>query len=449
MIIEPLQPLSVKIDDLNVDPANVRLHDERNLDSIRASLEKFGQRQPIVVQKQGMIVRAGNGRVIAAKAMGWTEMAAVVVDESDVEATAYAIADNRTAELAEWDEAGLAQLLESLPDDLANVAGFTDEDMAELLESLQDGAEIVEDEPPEVSEGPSVARRGDVWTLNTHRVACGDARLAEDVEAAMDGQSVSLCFTSPPYANQRDYGEASELSDWDGLMQGVFDNLPMSDDGQVLVNLGLIHRDGEWVPYWDGWIEWMRGQGWRRFGWYVWDKLEGMPGDWSGRLAPSHEWIFHFNEASAKTIKSVRCKTAGRVTHKPGKRSGIRAADGEISMWTSEGEPTQDFKVGDSVIRCSSAKGGYGGHPAPFTTKFACELIKSWPGDVYDPFLGSGTTIIAAEQLNRTCYGLEIEPKYVDVIITRWQNFTGEQATLDGVPFEEVKAERIQLEEVS
>ncbi|MFO2171358.1 hypothetical protein QOU18_29160, partial [Pseudomonas aeruginosa] len=101
-----------------------------------------------------------------------------------------------------------------------------------------------------------------------------------------------LCFTSPPYGNQRDYTSGG-ITDWDGLMRGVFAHLPMAGDGQVLVNLGLIHRDNEVIPYWDAWLGWMRSQGWRRFAWYVWDQGPGMPGDWQGRLAPSFEFVFH------------------------------------------------------------------------------------------------------------------------------------------------------------
>ena len=107
----------------------------------------------------------------------------------------------------------------------------------------------------------------------------------------MGGEEADVCFTSPPYAQQRDYKTGPQ--DWDALMQGVFSILPVNHGAQVLVNLGLVHHDGEWLPYWDGWIEWMRAAGWRRFGWYVWDQGPGLAGDWNGRLAPSHEFVFH------------------------------------------------------------------------------------------------------------------------------------------------------------
>src|SRR5258708_33911939 len=108
-------------------------------------------------------------------------------------------------------------------------------------------------------------------------------------------------------------------------MEGVFSALPLKAEAQVLVNLGLVHRDGEWLPYWDGWIEWMRTAGWRRFGWYVWDQGPGMPGVAHGRLASSHEFIFHFNRMSGEANKTKRKLTASQGTH-TGK--GQRGADG-------------------------------------------------------------------------------------------------------------------------
>ena len=103
-IAEPLRGLAVPVADLHLDPANARRHGDRNVEAIAASLSRWGQRAPLVVQRDGMVVRAGNGRLEAAKRLGWTHVAALVVDEGSVEATAFAIADNRTAELAEWDD---------------------------------------------------------------------------------------------------------------------------------------------------------------------------------------------------------------------------------------------------------------------------------------------------------------------------------------------------------
>jgi DNA modification methylase len=203
----------------------------------------------------------------------------------------------------------------------------------------------------------------------------------------------------------------------------------MADDGQVLVNLGLIHRDGEWVPYWDGWVEWMREQGWKRFGWYVWDQGWGLPGDWNGRLAPSHEFVFHFNKVSVRPNKIIASKVGGQTTS--GKR-GLRSKDGKVKKFHASTGPDADYtypetKIPDSIIRVNRQCGGVG-HPAPFSVGVAAHIEQVWPGSVYDPFLGSGTTLIAAEQLGRVCYGIEIEPKYCDVIVKRWETLTGKTA---------------------
>lgn len=133
-IAEPLRPLAVPIGELNADPANARRHPDHNLAAIEASLRRWGQRFPIVVQRQGMVVRAGNGRLEAARRLGWTHLAAVVVDEDSVEATAFALADNRSSELAEWDDEALAALLQSLPTDVPT--GFSEGDLEALLAEL-------------------------------------------------------------------------------------------------------------------------------------------------------------------------------------------------------------------------------------------------------------------------------------------------------------------------
>jgi hypothetical protein len=135
-IAEQIRPLAVPVGSLVFDAANARKHGDRNMDAIKASLARWGQRTPIVVQRSGMIVRAGNGRLAAAKALGWSHIAAVVVDDSSIDAVAFAIADNRTAELAEWDSETLATLLDTLPKGVMADTGFTDADLSTLLAGL-------------------------------------------------------------------------------------------------------------------------------------------------------------------------------------------------------------------------------------------------------------------------------------------------------------------------
>lgn len=419
-----MQVKTVSIDSISQDPANLRRHGERNLASIVASLRKFGQQHPIVVTDQGVIL-SGNGRYQAAKQLGWKEIAVTVTSLKGSDATAYAIADNRTAELAEWDDTALAETLRALQSEDYEIeaAGYTESEIDGLIKGLADDmlgkTEVVEDEVPEPPADP-ITKPGDLWILGEHRLLCGDSTKAEDVARLMDGAKADLCFTSPPYGQQRDYTEEgkAKVADWDGLMKGVFQSLPMSESGQVLVNLGLIHRDGEWIPYWDRWIEWMRQQGWRRFGWYVWDQGSGLPGDWNGRLAPSHEFVFHFSRRTVRPEKHVLKKeNSGPMG------TNLRSKDGKNATPSSVCHDLH--KIPDSVIRVNRNSSHGTGHPATFPVSLPSFAMQSWPGIVYEPFCGSGTTLIAAEQLGRKCYGMEISPQYCDVIVKRWEQLTG------------------------
>lgn len=132
-IAPQLRPLAVDVSCLTFDPANARKHNQRNLDSIKASLSKFGQRTPIVVQRKGLVVRAGNGRLKAAIELGWEKIAAVIVDDDNVDAVSFGIADNRTAELAEWDVDALRSLLDTLDEDDLQVTGFTEQELESLV----------------------------------------------------------------------------------------------------------------------------------------------------------------------------------------------------------------------------------------------------------------------------------------------------------------------------
>lgn len=134
-IHESLRHMAVPIADLTYDPKNARKHDRRNLDAIKSSLEKFGFRQPIVVQRQGMVIRAGNGRTTVSEELGWTHVPAIVVDEAEADAIAYAIADNRTAELAEWDWENLTDILKNTDTDWSGLNLFEDAELSLLTQS--------------------------------------------------------------------------------------------------------------------------------------------------------------------------------------------------------------------------------------------------------------------------------------------------------------------------
>ena len=427
---------------------NPRVHDPEQVARIAGSICEFGFVVPILADGQGNVI-AGHGRLLAAQQLGLTEVPVVIASHlSETQRRAYVIADNQLTLSSRWDDELLAGLLHELNGqnfDL-DLLGFNAEQLDELMAPLTDedepgssgAADGDEDEVPEPPTQP-VSRPGDLWHLGSHRLLCGDSTDPAAVTRLMAGEAAELLFTSPPYGNQRDYTTGG-IGDWDRLMRGVFANLPMAPEGQVLVNLGLIHRDGEWLPYWQDWMEWMRSQGWRRFGLYTWDQGPGLPGDWGGRFAPSFELVFHFNKKGRKPNKIVPCKYAGQDTHlrADGHSTAMRKPDGSVGAWTHAGQATQEFRLPDSVIRIGrhKARGIEVEHPAVFPTALAEHVIAAFtdPGEItYEPFGGSGTGIVAAERLGRRCRAIDIAAEYVDVAVRRWnQLYPDQPARLEG-----------------
>lgn len=379
-IAEALRPLAVPIDTLNPDPANARTHNEKNLSAIAASLSRFGQRAPIVVQRQGMVVRAGNGRLLAARQLGWQSIAAVIVDESSVDATAFAIADNRTAELAGWDDDTLASLLQSLPEDMRDVAGFDEGDLKEVLDRLT--PEVVEDEAPEPLPAP-VSARGDLWVMGEHRLVCGDCTILDDVERVTCGRC-DVCLTDPPYG----CGEAY-----------VSHNDTQAALGTLAERFFPIARDRcEVVAF--------------------------TPGIQNIRHYPSCDWMlcWFYGVGTGRTPWGFTCWQPVCVWGKdPQLANGMGCHPDGVNKLMSKDDAEQNRSTG---------------HACPKPLSVWCwflERVTAGTGTtVYEPFSGSGTTIIACEQLKRKCYAIEIEPRYVDVAVRRWEKLTGQKAILDG-----------------
>jgi DNA modification methylase len=445
---------------------NPRTHSDAQIAKIAASIVEYGWTNPVLVDGDNGVI-CGHGRLLGARKLGLDQVPVIELAHlTPAQKRALVIADNRLALEAGWDEELLALELAELSEAgfALDLTGLDNLEIEALLadapgineqQADDEGTADVIDEVPAAPLAP-VSRTGDVWALGPHRLVCGDAADPAVIAVLMQGDCAHLCFTSPPYGNQRDYTSGG-VKDWDGLMRGVFANLPMANDAQVLVNLGLIHRDNEVVPYWDGWLAWMRQQGWRRFAWYVWDQGPGMPGDWQGRLAPSFEFVFHFNRDTGKPTrrpnKTVPCKHAGQDSHlrADGSSTCMRGKDGEVGGWAHKGQPTQDTRIPDSVIRVMRHKGKIGAgldHPAVFPVALPQFVIEAYTdaGDiVFEPFGGSGTTMLAAQQLGRICRSVEIAPEYADVAVLRFQqNHPGVLATLlsTGQSFEEVKHER-------
>jgi DNA modification methylase len=425
---------------------------------ITASIRRFGFINPLIVNEDTGTMVAGHGRLEALETMrdAGEDMPDRIRQEgadwavpvlrgvsfmSDAEAEAYGLADNQLTTAGGWDDLNLGEILADLRSKSIDVdgLGWDSESLDVLLDpflSQKDSEEPqTEDLDNEQIDAADELQKkwsveaGDVWRCGDHYLVCADATSPDAFDAVPGHPPIAVTFTSPPYGNQRDY----ELDgfDWAAVVPAVVANCHAHGRGdhQALVNLGLVHRDGRVITYWDPLIERMDNDGAPLFGWYVWDQGCALAGNWNGRLGPSHEFVFHFCENARQANKTVECKLAGQVGHKAGaKNDGLRSADGGFGGWTGAGVPIQSHKIPDSVIRQPRQYGGIAGHPAPFSVAFARFVIEAYSsaGDVVcDPFMGSGTTMIAAEESGRSAVGIDIEPKYIAVALERWSAMTG------------------------
>jgi DNA modification methylase len=492
MVSMPLPWMAAKIvlrptAELHPHAGNARAHSPEQLEQIKASMQAFGFTNPLLVDGQGVLI-AGHGRLEAALALGIAKVPVIVLKHLDAaHKEALRLADNRIAENATWDQALLRDALAGLQQagevDLLAI-GFSQDEIGAILtaahEAVTDGDVAAEqggaDDNAEVGAGDSsdadaagagsaadepdpadatpeppraaVTRPGDLWLLGPHRLLCGDSTDADCVARVVSDERAALLFTSPPYGNQRAYTTGG-ISDWDALMQGVCQHLPLVlvEGGQMLVNLGLIHRDGEWQPYWQDWLGWMRNAGWRRFGWYVWDQGPGLPGDWNGWLAPSFEFVFHFNQVACQPNKIIPCRWAGHVNDSHG---GMRAKDGTVGEWCHAGQEVQQMRIPDNVLRITrhKARGIETEHPAVFPVRRPEFLMRAYTdeGDVVlEPFAGSGTTILAGQRTGRRMRAIELAPACVDLAIARFRSLHPDlPVTLadDGRDYDAVAAER-------
>lgn len=392
----------VPIDSVKLDPANVRRHGEKNLSAIKSSLSRFGQQKPIVVDADG-IVRAGNGTWTAAKALGWKEITVVRTELKGSEATAYAIADNRTGELAEWDEDALAQTLAALQiedEELALDTGFD----AKEIDALLAPDEVTEDEVPEPPADP-ITKPGDLWLLGEHRLLCGDSTKAEDVARLMNGQRADVMITDPPYncalgvnespeeAKRRNRRTDGKIVANDSMADGDFRKFLVAcfeasfDAIKPGAAFYIFHSDSEGYNF-RGAVK-DCGQIVRQCLVWVKDVLVMGRQDYQWQHEPC---LYGWKEGAAHGWYSDRKQTTLLRFDRPGR---------------SEDHPTMKPVAMFAYLMGNST--------AP-------------QGLAYDPFLGSGTTLIAAEQLGRKCYGMEISPEYCDVIVKRWETLTGKKA---------------------
>lgn len=421
------------VDQMLANPLNFRLHPDNQQQALAGAIDDIGFIRSVTVNQRTGRVVDGHLRVTIAARSGVESLPVEYVDLTEAEEAQALLSIDPIAAMAASDKAKLDELMRAVQSDDARVQ----EMMADLAEreGLEYGkADPQEDPGAQVDRAEELREKwgletGQLWQLGEHRLICGDCTDKAVVERVMGGESAQICFTSPPYAAQRDY-EIGDF-DWDALMLGMSEQAisVVHESGAILINLGLVHRDRRVVRYWDQWLDWMDNTNFPLFDWYVWDKINGLMGDWRGRLAPAHEWIFHFANKPRGANKTEKTKYAENgVTHYKKNKVGLREKDGKLKGFTQAGQTVSNTKIPDSVIRCQPARGGVEGHPAPFSTDFAAFFVETFanPGEiVYEPFCGSGTTIIACEALNRKCRSIDLEPKYVAVALQRWADMTG------------------------
>jgi DNA modification methylase len=367
---------TVLIGKISLDPANVRTHDEKNINAIVASLKRFGQQKPIVLDSNN-IVRAGNGTLEAAKRLGWKTIKAVKSELQKEELIAYAIADNRTAELADWDDEALTQQLLILDDELRDIAYLDFEMPADNIEPNEK-----DDEVPDTAGNEFNVELGDVWQLGKHRLMCGDSTDKQSVEKLMDGEKADMVFTDPPYGYSYKSNHQTKhemLKNDDKILNFIPLMFDVMEDNSCAYVCGSHQNIDAWKKLFSKYLKYKNMIVWMKNNWSM--------GDLKGAYAGRHELILFGHKG---------------VVELQGKR--------DSDVWQFDREPPKDHPTQKPVDLISYA-----------ISKVLCNRV-------LDMFLGSGSTLIACEKTNRKCYGMELDPNYCSVIIKRWQDFTGQLA---------------------
>lgn len=425
-----LRPLAVPVSSLKLDEQNARRHPKTNIAALTESLRRFGQQKPIVITPDGTVI-AGNGLLAAAKKLGWKYVAATRTDLKDRKARAYALADNRTNELSSWDEQILLaqiRLLQDAGDDM-NAFGFAREINRLVVEAMEEQSDL--DVLPAPPDEP-VTKPGDLWLLGDHRLLCGDAGNAEDVDRLLDGAAVHLVNTDPPYnvgvasrsnnaiaaSGDRPIGQQGmdiALRGKKSIASGklrpkdrplVNDFMPNERFAHLLrLWFGNIHRvlvPGRSFYIWGGYSNiWNYPNALRESHLYfsqmiIWVKEHPVltRKDFMG----NHEWCFYgWKEGAAHRFFGPPNVTDVWSVKKVNPQSMVHLTEKPVEL----------------AVR-------------PI-------IYSSQPGEnVLDLFGGSGSTLIAAEKTHRRAFLMEIDPLYCDVIVQRYERFTGKSAVLAG-----------------
>jgi len=415
-----LEVVARPIAELTLDPKNPRVHTKKQIHQIVQSIEAFGFNVPVLIDGRSRVI-AGHGRVMACKELGIREVPTISLHHlTEVQAKAFLLADNKLTENAAWDERLLGEQLKGLAEvDLEfslEAIGFEMGEIDLLIEGLTPASEGKDDPADQIPEpGPLVSRAGDLWLLGRHRVVCGSALQEETYHAVMARKRASMVFTDPPYnvpidghasglgrVKHRDFvmasGEMDEAEFTSFLTQACTLLARHSVEGALLYlcmdwrHLGEMLAAGRIV------FRELKNV-------CIWDKGSGGMGS---LYRSQHELVFVFKHGSAPHRNNVQLGQYGRYRTNVWKYPSIHSF-------------ARETEEGDLLAL----------HPTIKPVRLVADAIQDASGRgniVLDAFLGSGTTVIAAEQTGRICHGIELDPRYVDVTIRRWQALTGQRA---------------------
>lgn len=401
---------------------NAKIHTAEQVEQIKKSIQEFGFNDPIAVWHDNEIVE-GHGRLLAVMEMDEIDQIPVIRldDLTDEQRKAYMLVHNKLTMNTDFDIDMLNMELEDIIDIDMEQFGFD--------VSLDDEPqEIVQDEMPEEVE--TRCKLGDIWQLGWHRLMCGSSTDKDNIAELMHGERAALLFTSPPYSDMREYEGGKDLS-VENLAKFIACYRPYVD--YQCINLGIQRKDNDVYEYWNEYIRIARENGYKMLSWNVWDKgMTGNIGQAAAFFPLRHEWVFVFGTKFFE-INLTFEKKPESITKNPGRKTK-RNKDGTTSEHTT-GDTSQRYKQMESVLLMHPVLQNdlRALHPASFPVGLPAEYIKAMTqkGDaIIEPFGGSGTTLIACEELIRRCFIMELEPKYCDVIIQRWENLTGEKAVL-------------------
>ena len=408
---------------------NARTHSKKQIAKIAASIEKFGFLGVILIDRDGGII-AGHGRVEAARLLGLTEVPAVRVDHlSAAEIRAYVIADNRLAELAGWDRDLLKIEFEALCDLDFDVAltGFETGEIDLLLDGESSASSSADDALPEESDSPVVSRPGDLWCLDRHRLLCGDARDLASYERLLDGEKAHLVFADPPYNVAVDgHVSGNGKTCHREFVMGSGEMSPSAFTGflkTVFGHLSAATHDGSIHYVCMDWRHLMEvltaGEAYAELkNLIVWDKTTAGMGSF---YRSQHELVLVFKNGAAPHINNFGLGETGRYRTNVWSYPGLNAGGAKRRELLALHPTVKPAALVADAIRDCSKRGQI----------------------VLDPFVGSGTTLIAAERTGRRGFGMDLDPAYVDTAIRRYEALTGKIARLaTGESFAEVAADR-------